>query len=77
MWITKITNGVPVSVCEFTVYVFCVCVCVCGVIVVDAQVREHRPNGSLLLDRFCVVQSYFPVSKTHQVVGVKNRQFTI
>ena len=27
MWITKI-NGVPVSVCEFTVYVFCMCVCV-------------------------------------------------
>ena len=57
MWITKITNGVPVSVCEFTVYVF-VCVCVC-VIVVDARVREHRPIGSLLLDRFCVAQFYF------------------
>ena len=46
----KITNGVPVSECEFTVYVY-VCVCV---IEVGARVRECRPNGSLLLDRFVV-----------------------
>ena len=44
----KITNGVPVSVCEFTV-----CVCV-FVFEVGARVHEHRPNGSLLLDRFIV-----------------------
>ena len=40
----KTTDGVPVSMCEFTVYVYgCVCVCVC--IEVGARVREHRPSG--------------------------------
>ena len=47
---------------------------VCAVIVVDARVREHRPNGSLLLDRFCVEQFYFSANKTYRVVGVKNRR---
>ena len=34
----------------------CLCVCVMGV---DARVREHRPNGSLLVDRLFVEQFYF------------------
>ena len=36
----KITDGVPMSVCESTV---CVCVCV---IEVSARMRENRPSGS-------------------------------
>ena len=42
-------------------YVFvCVCVSVCVCVLdVFAGVREHRPNGSLLVDRLCVEQFYF------------------
>ena len=57
----------------------CLCVRVCGVIVVDARVREHRPIGSLLVDRFIrsTILLLLSGNKTYSVVGVKNRRFTI
>ena len=61
----KTTDGVPVSVCEFTMYVY---VCVC--IEVGAWVREHRPSGSGY-DRLLLTFIHFCKTKHNKIVGVK------
>ena len=79
----KITDGVPVSVCEFTVYVnvwACMCVgvyvCVC-LIEVGARVREHRPRGSGLWTGYRRHLWISVKQNTAKSYAIKDRRFTM